>query len=106
MPSSVSTLTSTASRFTARPIPSLTFWPWGTRKEIGIARIELMRMCASICLVIGVDEIERPFAFQDPNHFLGGAGGHRTAGACGDPGGMRRQQQIGTTKQGTVGWEW
>ena len=30
-------------------------------------------MAASHCLVVGVDEIERRFAAQDPDHLLGGA---------------------------------
>src|SRR5512134_3746253 len=77
-PPAVVTLTTTASRLMAVPMPSATRFSGGTGNDVGKALISTILRSALIEPVPGfrVDEISRPLAREHTQGFLGGRRAH------------------------------
>src|ERR1044071_8306753 len=89
-PSSVVTLTTTASRFTAVPMPSATRLAGGIGKETGKARTSVMRNVDGL----RVDEVPGPLAGEHAQDLLGRRDAHPRARFDGHAGEVRRQQRV------------
>src|SRR4051794_36353078 len=89
-PSLVVTLTTTASRLIAVPMPSATRLAAGIGNETGNALTSVMRNVGRL----RVDEILRPLAGQHAKHFLGRGDAHAGARLARHAREVRRQHGI------------
>src|SRR6185436_19973034 len=94
-PSSVVTLTTTASRLIAVPMPSATRLACGMGNETGNALMSVMRNVGRL----RVDEILRALAGQHAQHFLGGGDAHAGARFDRHAGKVRREHGVVECKE-------
>src|SRR5262245_53723109 len=101
MPSSVVTLTTTASRLTAVPMPRATRLAGGIGNETGNALTSVMRNVRRL----RVDEVLRPLAVQHAQDFLGGGDAHAGARLDRHAGEVRREHGVVEREQRMAGLE-
>src|SRR5688572_1275603 len=99
MPSSVVTLTTTASRLTAVPMPSATRLAGGIGKETGKALTSVMRNVRRL----RVDEVVRALAGQHAQQLLGGGDAHAGARLDRHAGEVRREHRVVEREQRMAG---
>src|SRR4051812_3166608 len=102
-PPAVDTLTITASRLIAVPMPSATRFASGIGNEVGNAWTSVMRR--SCIEDFRVDEVERPLAGEHAQHLAGGGDAGAAARGARDAGEVRREDDVVELQQLVAGLE-
>src|SRR5688572_9141166 len=100
-PSSLVALTSTASRFTAVPMPSATRSAGAIGNETGWADSSAMRNAQRL----RIDEVARRLAVEHAQHFFGGGDAHARARLARHAGEMRGEDHVVEREQRVSGLE-